>query len=228
MLAAWRRASTRRSEKRRRRAGKQRRREIDEVCIGYSGRVQWDFFHDVAARPEIRNVCVLGVYFGRDIGYLAQAFVEAGRDDYRIDGVDLFADVPGADWPEDTAGKSWEDAGFGPAPQREAAEGNLRRLGLEAHVELHRADAITFLEGSERVYDFVYIDVAHDYETTRAAIEAASQCCSPHGIIAGDDYSDEGTWGVMSAVTEAFPRHEVHGDWVWSARVADRTAKVGD
>ena len=44
---------------------------------------------------------------------------------------------------------------------------------------------------------------------------------SPEGFIGGDDYSDEGTWGVKKAVGQRFPSHTLFANWIWIARRTD-------
>src|SRR3954469_21820859 len=80
---------------------------IYRACRGYSTARQWKFFRSILRNPKIRSVCVLGVYFGRDIATLAWLLRKRGGD-YRLVGVDLFADVPGADWPEEKRRLSWQ------------------------------------------------------------------------------------------------------------------------
>ena len=87
---------------------------IDALCPGFSGAVQWQFFHWLLkSRPDIRRVLMLGVYRGRDIGYIAHAF---GDRDYEIVGVDWFEDVACNDWPPEKRGLTWEKAGYGRGP----------------------------------------------------------------------------------------------------------------
>ena len=117
------------------------RLQIDSVCRGYSHRGHWEFFKQLLSNPQIRYVCMLGVYFGRDIAYMQQILKMLGRADCKIVGVDLFADVPGADWPGGSEDKSWEQMGFGPAPTLTAAQSNLERLGLAQNVTLLQAKA---------------------------------------------------------------------------------------
>jgi hypothetical protein len=45
----------------------------------------------------------------------------------------------------------------------------------------------------------------------------AAPLLSPDGIMAGDDYSDAGSWGVCRAVSEAAPGHKVFSGWIWIA-----------
>lgn len=193
---------------------------VDQQCSGWSNVAHFNFFRDVlAAIRGVPRVLVLGVAHGRDIGYMhkAMAFEERKVD---IWGVDLFADVPGTDWPEDKKGMTWEQAGFGPAPSLESTKSNLAALGVN-DVLLVKADAAEFLRGGTTLFDFIYIDVAHDYETTKTVLALSEERLVSGGVLAGDDYTDEGTYGVKRAVGERFSSVAVT-DRIWAARVFRR------
>lgn len=200
------------------------RQQIDAACRGYSRRVHWDFFQQLLLNEKIRNICMLGVYFGRDIAYMQRILKTLGRTDCQIVGVDLFADVAGADWPDAIKGKTWEQAGFGPAPTRAAAMANLQALGLAQNVTLVQSKAEEYLASTNLVFDFIYVDVSHDYQTTLNSIDTGILKLHPQGFMGGDDYSDEGTWGVKKAVGERFPSHMLSGNWVWMAQQTDYRA----
>ena len=127
----------------------------------------------------------------------------------------LIEDVPGTDWPDNKRQLSWEAAGFGPAPTLEAAVGNLMTLGYSARCHLVKGEAKRFLRETAETFDLVYIDVAHDYETTIELIELGANRLAPSGILAGDDYADTGTWGVKRAVDQAFPDAVIFEGRVW-------------
>ena len=204
----------------RRRREKARRKRIDDVCRGWSGKSHWKFFHEVFTELPIHDVCIAGVYLGRDIAYIRDALERARRDDVKIVGVDLFDDVPGADWEESQRDLTWEEAGFGEPPSLEAARANLAKLGFDRGVELHQSSAVDFLRARPESFDLVYIDISHDYESTRDAIQAAMTAVRPTGFLCGDDYSDEGTWGVKRGVLEAFEKPRVFDDWIWLAEAS--------
>lgn len=138
---------------------RRRLKQIDAVCHGWSGKTHWQFFHSELAKREIRDICILGVYQGRDIAYMRDALREQHRSDFRIVGVDLFDDVPGADWPDDNRDLSWEEAGFGEAPTLERAQANLTQLGLDLGVELHKGSAMDYLTEHPESFDLIYIDI---------------------------------------------------------------------
>lgn len=198
------------------------KKRIDAVCPGWSGRVQWRTFRALlGSNPHIRRICMLGVYMGRDIAYLSAAFADLHRDDYQITGVDLFADVPGKDWPESKRSLTWVEAGYGMPPSQQRAHDNLATLGYARNVELVQSSAAEFLATTSASFDLIYIDVAHDYRTTKESIDLARPKLTDGGILAGDDYSDLGTWGVARAVREECPKHKVHYGWIWVDKAKD-------
>ena len=100
------------------------RADIDARIPGWSNAVHWHYFDELVA-SGVRSICMLGVYAGRDIAYLLHHFHQAHLTDFRIVGVDLFADVPGADWTPEQAGKSWRDAGYGCPPSLSVAQSHV-------------------------------------------------------------------------------------------------------
>jgi hypothetical protein len=190
------------------------RGRIYQLCRGYSTARQWKFFRSVLRDEKIRSVCVFGVYFGRDIASLSWLLRQRGGN-YRLVGVDLFADVPGTDWPEEKRGLTWQQAGFGPAPDQATVAQSLQALGLNEKVELATDSAQHFLSEGDEKFDFIYLDVAHDYETTVECIKLALNRLNPGGVLAGDDFSNTGTWGVARAVEEYFPQRRLFGQSVW-------------
>ncbi len=194
---------------------------INRQCRGYSGAGHWRAFERILAEPGIRTIGVLGVYHGRDIAYMASILRALGRRDYEIIGVDRFEDSACADWPAELRGLSWEEAGFGPPPSLEAARENLAALGLADGVALVRAPAEDFLVRTDRIFDLLYLDTSHDYETTVRQLELAAPRMAREGWLAGDDFSDRGTWGVASAVRDSFRHFETFYDWIWRARSRD-------
>lgn len=164
---------------------------------------------------------MLGVYFGRDIGYLAAILGRNNRSNWRIAGIDKFEDSAGADWPEAKRGLNWDEAGFGPAPSLDKARASLLNAGVAGEINLFSDTAQNFLQKSHDKFDFIYIDIAHDYESTRDTIRLAIPHLKDGGIIAGDDFSNQGDWGVARAVEEAFSKFDLHRKWIWSASKPD-------
>jgi hypothetical protein len=198
-----------------------KREEINQVCIGYSGEHHWQFFRYILANPEIKNICIIGVYYGRDIAYIKAILQELGRNDCIIVGVDKFEDKFCADWPEEKRNLTWQEAGFGDAPDLNKTRANLLKLGLSSNVFLVSDYDVNFLKNTTQVFDLIYIDTSHDYESVKNLINLALTKVKPNGFLAGDDFSDEGTWGVARAVRESFPKFELFSNWIWLAKVSD-------
>jgi hypothetical protein len=197
------------------------KQQIDNHCTGYSGEIHWRFFKKVLRNPAIKAICVLGVYYGRDIGYMATILHDKKRTDWKVTGVDKFEDSAGTDWPEEKRGLKWEEAGYGPAPSLEKARECLASAGVVEGVELRKDTAENFLKEGKEKFDFIYIDIAHDYQTTRDTIRLAMMRLKDGGVIAGDDFSNVGTWGVARAVEEAFSKFGLYGNWIWRASKSD-------
>jgi predicted O-methyltransferase YrrM len=190
-------------------------------CIpGYSDARHFQFFRHLLASTHIETILILGVYFGRDIAFLLEAARRANRR-VTITGVDKFSDDACADWPEEKRGHTWEQAGFGAAPSLQAATAHINPFRAGAAVNLVRQHDETFLAETDARYDLIYLDTSHDYETVMRQMRQATQRLTRNGVLAGDDYSDAGTWGVRRAVTEAAPGHTVFSGWIWLATQAD-------
>ncbi|MBN9414777.1 MAG: class I SAM-dependent methyltransferase [Candidatus Eremiobacteraeota bacterium] len=196
--------------------------KIHRVCIGYSGRRHWRFWKELLYWRRPRKMLILGVYFGRDIAYLLELRKQTGSI-CEIVGVDKFEDRFCDDWPEDLRGKNWAEAGFGKAPSLQAANRNLSRLGHDLScVRLVSSRAEDFLRESDEQFDFIYIDTAHDYQSTVEIIGLCMPRLAPGGLIGGDDFSDQGTWGVVTAVKECFSRFTTFGNsQIWMAEGLD-------
>jgi len=197
-----------------------KRRALDRVIPGYSDGKHWRFFHRLLKSGNIRFIAIMGVYQGRDIAYMVRALESGGVKDFHITGFDRFADVAGEDWPAEKKGMTWEEAGFGPAPTLENARSKLQNAGMFSNVTLIKGDADEILVTDEK-FDFIYIDISHDYESTIHAIDLAIAKAKPSTIIGGDDFSDQDTWGVKRGVEAKFKRYELSEGWIWSATMSD-------
>jgi predicted O-methyltransferase YrrM len=196
---------------------------LEEICRfvpGYSDARHFQFFRHLLASRQIESILILGVYFGRDIAFLLEAARRAGRR-VTMTGVDKFSDDACADWPIEKRGQSWEQAGFGAAPSLEAATAHINPFRAGATVNLVREHDEAFLATTSARYDLIYLDTSHDYETVIRQMRQAARRLTGNGVLAGDDYSDAGTWGVRRAVTEAAPGHTVFAGWIWLATQAD-------
>ncbi len=191
---------------------------IEAQCQGWSGSAHWSWQRNLLAKvPSIRDICILGVYHGRDTAYAAALLREFRGEGYHITAVDLFQDDPCEDWPDDKRALTWEEAGFGKSPTLERAQANLDALGLSDAVTFLKRDAVAFLEETDQDFDLIYIDTSHDYESTRKTIEAALPRLRPLGMLSGDDFSDQGTWGVERAVRECCTNVRVYAGVIWYA-----------
>ena len=195
--------------------------DIDSVCIGYSGQHHWQFFRQILANTEIKNICIIGVYYGRDMAYMKAILQELGRTDCMIVGVDKFEDSFCEDWPEEKRNLNWQEAGFGQAPNLQTTRSNLLKLGLSSNVFLVSDFDVNFLQNTLQVFDLIYIDTSHDYQSVKNLINLSLAKVKPNGFLAGDDFSDEGTWGVAQAVRESFPEFELFYNWIWFAKASN-------
>lgn len=203
-------------------ADREAQRAISEAVRGYSGDLAYAVFKHLVAVAGVRRVLVLGVYFGRDICFLCSAASSAGVS-LSVTGVDKFSDDFCDDWPEERRALSWREAGYGPAPTLERARANVAGHSGGHRVELIRQRDDAFLAACRDRFDLVYLDTAHDYETVRRQLRQAKPLLEAGGLFGGDDYSDEGTWGVRRALAECAPGHRAIRDWIWLAP-GDRVA----
>lgn len=193
--------------------------EIDAIrakVIGWSDDRQYYFFKALlAARPDIEDLLMLGVYHGRDI-----AFILAILKRYhpsralRIVGVDRFSSAPCADWP--AWAKSWEHLTNGmPAPDIGSAQANTE----SPMVRLVKCDDETFMDEANlqgQKYDAIYFDAAHDKESVQRQIRQCQALCNGQTtVLCGDDFSNLNGWGVKTAVEEGFNQFWLFREWVW-------------
>lgn len=192
---------------------------------GYSLGAHYGFFKwSITAHPDLRDILILGVYHGRDIAFMLDIIARYCPDRaITITGVDKFSDTPCADWPADRRALSWQDAGFGAPPTRAAAIANLRLCAPSAaSVDLIECPHEEYVSGASHVFDLIYQDGSHDYPSVSAQHRAIPRLCrSPSTLVCGDDYSDDGTWGVKRAVTESFKESLLFENWIWCGRMGD-------
>lgn len=188
---------------------------------GYSTVHNYQFFRHIlfSLSGTPRRCLMLGVYHARDLMMLSDLISRefaSDADSIEFTGVDKFEDAACDDWPKEKTGMGWAEAGFGTAPALDAAKRMVKTYCAKPKIDLQQAHAEKFLAAAPRgFYDWIYIDTAHDYESTRHIIELARPCLKPGGILSGDDYSDIGTWGVKRAVREMCPTHFVWRGWLW-------------
>jgi hypothetical protein len=187
---------------------------IRQTVPGYSEAAHYAFFKHLLACATIKKLLILGVYHGRDIAYLVDNARTLGRP-LHVVGVDKFSDDFCEDWPKERQSLNWQQAGFGTPPSFEAARAHMARLGFADSVTVIQQRDDLFLEESTDRFDAIYIDTSHDYDTVVRQIGQTARLLADDGLLCGDDYSDQGTWGVKRAVSELIPGHVVFGNWIW-------------
>jgi hypothetical protein len=191
-----------------------RMEQIRQAVPGYSEKAHYAFFKQLLSCASIGRLLILGVYMGRDIAYLLDIARGLGRP-LHVVGVDKFSDDCCEDWPQDRRPLNWQQAGFGTPPSLEAAKANLAGLGFADSVTLHKARDEVFLTSCSERFDAIYIDTSHDYTTVARQIRQIAGLLTEDGLLCGDDYSDQGTWGVKRAVNEFIPGHLIFANWIW-------------
>lgn len=193
---------------------------INARVPGWSGNAHHLFFKAVlAAVPPVRRLLMLGVYHGRDLSYVLDILARYHPErEIEIVGVDRFTPDPCADWTPAKGPRTWESEVHAPPPSLAAAKANT----ADRRVTLIATDDFAFLAATQLKFDAVYLDTAHDYDTVARQLRQVRHVANPGAIICGDDYSDRHTWGVKTAVTEAFgEKHRVIAGWIWHARIED-------
>lgn len=187
--------------------------EIATNVPGYSGKTREIAFKYLLTkhRPKPKRVLILGVYLGRDIVMMSHIMKEG-----MIVGVDKFTDDFCDDWPEDLKDKNWEDAGFGRAPDFASAQQYVQYWAhKKVKIQIIRQRDENYLSGCREKFDVIYLDTSHDEMTVTCQIRQAIPLLAECGILAGDDFSEVGTWGVKSAVKKSLVQYEVLRGTVW-------------
>lgn len=83
---------------------------------------------------------------------------------------------------------------------RETFEHNIARYGVEEKISIIPAES-THIAKLPKIFDLVFIDGSHDYESVKRDIELASGVLKPNGIMAFHDYKSNEP-GVTAAVDE--------------------------
>ena len=156
----------------------------------------------LAAQAE--RIVEVGVFTGRTTGYLAR---HTTAQIWAVDHWRGPAAYPGCD-----------------LVVNEKSERRFRRRlnrwiqgGRVVVVKMESVEAAAFLlEAHGPVFDLVFIDASHDYESVKADIEAWRPCVKPGGILCGHDIN----WpGVQKAVHEVFPDYRIGGGFCWWTEV---------
>jgi hypothetical protein len=142
----------------------------------------------------VERLLILGVYRGRDIDYMLDIARGFGRS-LHVVGVDKFSDDCCEDWPRDRRPLNWQQAGFGAPPSFEAAKANLGKLGFADSVTVYKERDEIFLAACRERFDAIYLDTSHDYATLARQSRQTVGLLTEDGLLCGDDYSEQGTWG---------------------------------
>jgi hypothetical protein len=193
-----------------------RMESVRQTIPGYSEVLHYAFFKHLLACSTVKKLLVLGVYHGRDIAYLMGLAGALGRP-LQVVGVDKFSDDFCEDWPKERQSLNWQEAGFGTSPSFQAAQAHMARLGFSGSVTLVKERDEVFLASCSERFDAIYIDTSHDYDTVVRQVRQTVRLLTDDGLLCGDDYSDQGTWGVKRAISEFAPGHVVFSNWVWIA-----------
>jgi len=73
----------------------------------------------------------------------------------------------------------------------------------------------------DQTLDFIFVDADHRYEAVCADLDAWIGKVRPGGSVYGHDWNEIEFPGVVNAVLQKFPRHDIalHADHVWSIRL---------
>lgn len=196
-------------------------RECSKIAAkvpGWSRITHWVFWKALLDATPLRSLLMCGVYQGRDICLLLHArnLFHPGRA-LRIIGVDRFTDTDCDDWLETARGKSWEENKYGPPPSVQVAAQNIQAyLRNGDDVRLIQQDDAEYLAGASPEWDGIYLDSSHDYATVHRQIDQCRTLCRhAETLIMGDDFNDEGTFGVRRAVTEHFGSVATLAHLIW-------------
>jgi hypothetical protein len=110
---------------------------------------------------------------------------------------------------------------FGRLRTRDAfaqAEAVVRRYDRQGVASFHVADDIEYLSGvPDRYFDWVYLDSSHYYEHTRRELEVLDRKVKRDGLIAGDDWYEDGVYRAAREFCQAtgwrLVRIDVFGQW---------------
>ena len=196
-----------------------KKRFINFYCPGWSGRAQWNLFREVFSRKKNFNyLALLGVYRGRDLAYMCEALKHNKNDNFKIYAIDLFEqDVP---FVIRDGKKVWQQDHSLELPSLNNSKKIIKHLGFSKNVEFIKGDFSLLAKINDKL-DFSYIDIAHDYQSTKDAIDLSIRVGSSDMLIFGDDYGEGYTvdtqWGVKKAVQDSFSQFKVHYNWIWES-----------
>ena len=154
----------------------------------------------------------IGSWYGRSAAFMAVEIINSGKA-IKFDAID-----------------TWE--GTWPRQGSEDKDPNLLKYGtmypnflMNVRPVLHALTPIKLpsLEAvklyDDHSLDFVFIDAAHDYENVKKDIIAWKPKVRPGGILAGHDYNQENSPGLVRAVHECLTNVEFVAPTSWRIRV---------
>lgn len=195
------------------------RKIINYLCEGWSNWRHWKFFQEVFSRKKkFKNIGLLGVYRGRDLGYMCSALKKNNGKDFHIYAIDLFDFKT----PFRKVGnkKIWQQDPNCLEPSIESSKRIVKILGCIKNVTFIKDDFLK-IEKLKTKLDFVYIDIAHDYKTTSQAIDICRKLGGKNILFTGDDFYNGYTlntpWGVKKAVKKKFSNFKVHYGYIWES-----------
>lgn len=197
---------------------------IAEKIPGYSGFAHYLFFESLLwNHPEAKSLLLLGVYQGRDLAFILDSLKRHRlHPKFDLIGVDKFNDQSSTDWAPELKGKTWEEAGYGTHPEMAKTQANLEPFCFtNVRPLLVQSDDAKFLEDAERIFDIIYLDTAHDYDTVDRQLLQIRKLCHGKTVVCGDDYRDNPNWGVKEAVRDNFKSWQIWDNQIWYASSAD-------
>ena len=144
---------------------------------------------------------------------MCEALKHNKNDNFKIYAIDLFEqDVP---FIIRDGKKVWQQDHSLELPSE-----NMKRFINDPRVEFIKGDFSLLAKINDKL-DFSYIDIAHDYQSTKDAIDLSIRVGSSDMLIFGDDYGEGYTvdtqWGVKKAVQDSFSQFNVHYNWIWES-----------
>lgn len=177
------------------------------------GWFQWRTAQEEASIHFPAGSCFVevGTYLGRSLCSLGEVVQQSGKQ-FLVIGVDTCR----GSGPEGKAGKDYHGAAVagGGGTFAGALHKNIIDCGYGKLISLIISDSVAAANlFSDASFEWVHLDARHDYESTKAGIQAWLPKVKQGGWLSGDDY-DELKWPeVIEAVGDLLP-----GAQPWSTR----------
>lgn len=196
-----------------------RKKFINFYCHGWSDRRHWNTFREIFSRKrKLDYLALLGVYRGRDLAYMCEALKFNKNYSFKIYAIDLFEqEIP---FIIRHGKKIWQQDPNIKLPSMNNSKKIIKYLGFSKNVEFIKGD-FSLIKNINEKLDFAYVDIAHDYQSTKDAIDACIKAGSQNMLILGDDYGEGTTvdtkWRVKDAVQDSFTDFKIHYNWIWES-----------